>query len=310
MNVRLVFVVLWALAALFLAACTDAGKCERGTEGCACTQARIPGCNTNNLSCVDGVCVDDGGGGDGDGDGDGDTGMTRDAGSPPDVECGEDSLEAACVAFCDALCANQERFCWSSQCTASDCTLNGRVVRECTMRCGALSDEGSRVACAKSLCEDQISPALNCDDFGVELGGAQRSYETLCFNFDPMCVQKHEIGCSDTCGTNRKVGGDLTMNGACEDGHDPDSISSDCERGTDCTDCGPHPCAKPSEPCLNHRDCCGFYGAGALCVDPDGPGGDADPFCLPRCDRDNPCPTGFRCNPTSAPGMSVCVENM
>ena len=35
--------------------------------------------------------------------------------------------------------------------------------------------------------------------------------------------------------------------------------------------------------------------------------GDMEPFCLPTCTPENPCPEGFRCNPTSDPNRDVCV---
>lgn len=303
MNVRHAYAALSALlsftAALLLAACTDAEKCERGREGCACIDSRPPSCLTSNLSCEDGVCVDDGGGG-GVTD-DGGMPVDRDAGPPPEIECGDgETLEESCTLFCEAFCQNQERFCVSSKCQPEDCEEGGQVVSVCTSRC-------SNVACATSLCEDQIDDELTCDDYGVEIT-EEGTYETLCFDLDPLCVQKAEIGCSDVCGSNDKVGGDYTQNGICEDGKQGDSSSSRCNRGTDCSDCGPHPCAPAGEACVNHGDCCGFYGVGALCVDPDGREGPEAPYCLPTCNDDNPCPEGFRCNPTT--GQSeVCVPD-
>jgi len=301
MNVRLAYAMGCALFAALLSGCSDAGKCERGTEGCACAETAPP-CRSG-LSCSNDVCIDNGGG-DGDGDGDGDG--PPDAGPPPDVDCDSDTVEEACTAFCEAFCENQERFCRTSRCVPEDCEEGGQVLGICMSRCSSAGGEDDQLACAQQTCEDQVAEDLTCGDFGVEVSNP-RKYETLCFELDPRCVQKPEIGCTDVCGSNNKVGGDLCDNGFCEDGHEPDSVSGACSRGTDCTDCGPHPCAPTGETCVNHGDCCDFYGDGALCVDPDGPTGSADPFCLPTCTATNPCPTGYRCNPTSRPDTSVCV---
>jgi len=305
MNVRILYVALTVALLAVSSACTDAERCERGMKDCACLDD-APACRTG-LSCEDGVCVEGGGGGASGTSGSGGSGGTgpRDAGAPPDVDCDARTVAGACLAFCEAFCENQERFCYESACTPDDCRPGGQVVDICTSRCSNASDMDDRIACAKSLCEDQIDEDLACDDFGVEVA-SPRTYETLCFDLDPTCVQKAEIGCSNVCGTANKVGGDLSKNGICEDGHEPDSVSGACSRGTDCEDCGAHPCAAAGKACVNHGDCCGFYGPGALCVDPDGPSGEEDPFCLPTCDADNPCPTGFRCSPTTG-ASDVCV---
>ena len=303
MNVRHAYACCALLALAWLSACTDAGKCERGTEGCACrSMDDEQGRCDDGASCEDGFCVDNGGVGDGDGDGDGDG--PRDAGPPPDVDCDSETQEDVCSAFCEMFCYNQVRFCGRSECRPEDCEPGGAVYDVCAEDCTNLS-------CAMQLCDDQNDTALTCDDFGIEqVVDNERRYETMCIERDPLCVQKHEIGCSDVCGSDDGVNGDYVDNNICEDGHET-SQSSLCNRGTDCTDCGPHPCIAAGEECTNHGDCCGFYGAGALCVDPDDrPGipGPKPPVCNPICDRADPdsCPDGFRCQETSI-DKSVCV---
>jgi len=112
-------------------------------------------------------------------------------------------------------------------------------------------------------------------------------------------------GCSDVCGSEAGMGGDLADNGMCEDGRD-DAVASSCPRGTDCTDCGPFQCVRAGGECVNHGDCCGFSGPGALCVDLDDPNGGEPPVCSPSCDAERPCPEGFACRDTTT-GTSQCV---
>lgn len=114
-----------------------------------------------------------------------------------------------------------------------------------------------------------------------------------------------EPGCSDVCGSEAGVGGDLADNGMCEDGRE-DAVSSACARGTDCTDCGPFQCIGAGGQCSNHGDCCGFEGSGALCVDPDGANGNEPPTCAPSCDAERPCPEGFACRATTT-ATNLCV---
>jgi hypothetical protein len=57
---------------------------------------------------------------------------------------------------------------------------------------------------------------------------------------------------------------------------------------------------------VNHGDCCGFFGTGALCVDPDGEQGPEAPYCLLRCNEEEECAADFRCVGTDGAG-SVCV---
>ena len=298
MNVRHAYVAFCALFALFfatLAGCTDAGKCERGDEGCAC---RVPvderdRCNSG-LGCQDGFCAVDSGG-----DGDG----PRDAGERPDVDCEGATIAESCAAFCELFCYNQIRFCGASECTPADCEAGGGVLEIC--------GECTTLSCATQLCSNQAAADLSCDDFGVEVVvEGERRYETMCIAQDPMCVQKHSIGCSDVCGSSDDgTNGEYVGNDICEDG-DEMSESTICDRGTDCTDCGPHPCKQAGVVCQNHGDCCGFYGLGALCVDPDddetGPK-PLPPVCSPFCDGTaGSCPENFDCRLTTT-DKRVCV---
>jgi hypothetical protein len=295
MNVRQLLCAHLTLLVLTLTGCTDAGKCERGLEDCACLDDEC----ASGLSCVDDVCVDNGGGGDGDGDGDGD-GEPRDAGPTPDVDCDGDSVRDVCDQFCEVFCYNQIRFCGASECLPEDCEEAGIVLDAC-LGCDNLS-------CATQLCRDQIDPEYACNDYGTEktIEGV-RTFQTFCLDRDPLCVQHSEIGCSDVCGSDsNNTNADYVDNGVCEDGH-AEAQSSACDRGTDCTDCEPHPCGQAGADCVNHGDCCGFYGVGALCVDPDGETKPKTPVCFPTCDEANPCPSGYMCNPTTG-ARDVCVK--
>lgn len=160
-------------------------------------------------------------------------------------------------------------------------------------------DSCDSVDCAHDRCVEQNVAA--CATFGYEANDG--SFVSACLNDDPSCVLKPELGCSNVCGSDDGVGGQLVGNGQCEDGHE-DSSSSVCDRSTDCEDCGPHPCAPAGGTCTNHGDCCGFYGPGALCVSimPSAPA-----VCFVTCDDTQQCPPGFRCNPTSG-DSSVCVS--
>ncbi len=283
---------LWALSAGLateLSGCTDAGKCLRGAPGCPCTQ--------------DGTCTDSD-------DEDGDDVVCnrttflcemaagdRDAGPPPEVECTGDTVAEVCGKFCDALCENQTRFCFDSTCGADACSAGGEVSGPCTQQCDT-------VACARELCMNQVDETMTCETFGFEADG---EFINLCLDADPLCVPMPELGCTNTCGTSDGVDGQLVANDRCEDGHDEDSVSSRCPRGTDCEDCGPHPCVAPGDECVNHGDCCGFFGPGALCVDPDGPERPRTPYCLVTCDTSE-CDDGFTCTPTLGAG-SVCVAD-
>jgi hypothetical protein len=280
---------------MLLSACTDAGKCTRGEPGCPCT--RTATCNDingdNTLPCPsDGMCTMPSGGAGGAGN----PLMPRDAGPPPEVECEGDTVEEACELFCEALCQNQARFCYESECAPGACEANGDVAAPCIEQCG---DTG----CARDLCEEQLSDALTCEDFGFQAGGV---FVNLCLDADPMCVPQPELGCTNTCGSRKGgLGGDLTDNGRCEDGKDGDSVSAFCPRGTDCEDCGAHPCVPQGEDCENHGDCCGFYSTGALCVTVTA---DAAPVCLRSCDDDLPCDDGYVCSATDSAGrMRVCA---
>lgn len=274
-----------------LSACTDAGKCLRGEPGCACK---------NDGTCGEGaicggakICLERGDGG------------VPDAGPPPDVDCTGHTLEEVCSQFCEALCQNQARFCFASECSSDACAANGEVSGPCAQECSTATTESARVACARNLCMNQLSEDMTCESFGFEV---DETFINLCLDADPVCVPKPELGCSNTCGTSEGVGGNLVMNNRCEDGHDEDSVSSRCPRGTDCDDCGPHPCVPPLEECVNHGDCCGFFGTGALCVDPDGATGEETPYCLLRCNEEEECSEGFRCVGTDGAG-SVCVPD-
>jgi hypothetical protein len=198
------------------------------------------------------------------------------------------------------FCYNQIRFCGASECLPEDCEENGDVLSAC-LQC-------TNVSCATQLCRDQTDPELVCNDFGSEDDDdGLRIYQTFCIERDPLCVQKAEIGCSDVCGSDsNNTNGEYAGNGICEDGH-AEAQSSICDRGTDCTDCDPHPCKPAGGDCVNHGDCCGFYGVGALCVDPDGENRPMTPVCFPTCDEENPCPSGFQCRPTTG-ARDVCVE--
>jgi hypothetical protein len=307
MNARHGYAGPCALLALFLATlagCTDSGKCERGTNGCLPRPERheLGRCD-QGLSNEDGICVDNGGAGDGDGDGDGDG--PRDAGPMPDVDCKGDSVEELCGQFCELFCYNQIRFCGTSECAPVYCEPDGLVLDTCAGECG------DDIACAKRYCESQTDPEMTCDDFGAERtrDDGVRAYETFCIDLDPLCVQNAELGCSDVCGSRDGTNGDYVGNDICEDGHET-STSSVCDRGTDCTDCTPHPCKQAGVQCQNHGDCCGFYGIGALCVDPDARQGDPGPLppvCSPFCDGTaGSCPENFTCRQTTT-DKRVCV---
>lgn len=295
MIARFAFVIgslLWV--ALATTGCTDAGKCVRGDEGCPCT--RNATCNdidgNPTASCPPGdIC-----GAPSDGSGGSQALMPRDAGPPPELECEGDSVEEACALFCEALCQNQERFCYESKCAPDACEPGGDVAAPCIEQCG---DTG----CARDLCEEQLADELGCEDFGFQAG---EMFVNLCLDADPMCVPQPELGCTNTCGSRTGgLGGNLVDNNRCEDGKEGDSVSSVCPRGTDCDDCGPHPCVAQGDVCANHGDCCGFYGTGALCVTVEE---GADPICLKSCDDDLPCEDDFVCTATDSAGrMRVCA---
>ena len=217
----------------------------------------------------------------------GDTDGNLDMGTPM---CDGDSKQDVCEARCERFCQNQILHCLGSECGDDACAADGEIMSECL----ACDD----VDCARDLCQAQLD--ATCETFGVEQGG---TFESWCLDSDPECVQNDELGCSNTCGTDDGVGGQLVANGTCEDGHEADSSSSVCDRGTDCEDCGPHACAAPLEDCAVHSDCCGFYGSGALCV---AAREGSQTFCVQVCDDERPCPEDFRCVETSD-DVSVCM---
>ena len=179
----------------------------------------------------------------------------------------------------------------------ADCDPGGQVYDVCMGTCDGDAD------CASDLCEGQQDIA--CEAFGVEVEG---KFESFCLDADPTCVVAPALGCSDVCGSAEGVGGDFVDNGMCEDGR-TEAVSAVCARGTDCTDCGPFVCSPAGGECENHGDCCGFESEpGALCVDPDGTSGPGSAICLPNCDEEHECPTGFRCNPTTG-DRDVCVSS-
>lgn len=206
--------------------------------------------------------------------------------------CDGASKRDVCGALCERFCQNQILHCLGSECGEDACAANGEIMSAC-QACDDLE-------CARELCTVQLE--ATCESFGTEHDGV---FESSCLERDPECVQDARLGCSNTCGEDDRVGGQLAANGRCEDGHDEDSVSSACNRGTDCEDCGPHPCAAPFEDCSSHADCCGFYGAGALCV---AARAGAQTFCVQVCDADRPCPEGATCVETSE-GASVCMAS-
>lgn len=233
-----------------------------------------------------------GGDGDADGsitehDGDGDAAI---APSP----CTGSTKAELCTEFCETMCQSQELYCLASECETDDCTADGEIFQICDAKC---EDDG----CARELCEDVQD--LSCEAFGLELNGM---FESYCLGRDPSCDVAAQLGCSNVCGSEHAVGGDLADNGQCDDGRD-ESDSAVCTRGTDCTDCGPHVCVEPGGVCTTHGDCCGFGAEpGALCLDADGAATGEPPSCVSACDAEHPCPNGFQCNATST-GQDVCI---
>ena len=282
-----------------LAACTEAGRCERGEPGCTPRES--------GTRCVRGatfdedrnLCVADASSGSGGSDG----GGSGSGGDPEPIECPDDTAEEACQVFCEAYCQNQERLCVESRCEPGDCDPDGDLVKECVEECDEEAD------CARELCLTQVD--VECEEFGftqpIELEDDMRatSFVSLCALDDPRCVPGSNVGCSDLCGTSGDgVGGQLVDNGVCEDGGEG-SISPDsppCNRGTDCTDCGVRLCAMPGEDCAGHGDCCGFYENDAFCVELS-----TGPTCLTTCTETRSCEDGLRCLAVDDEQNRVCA---
>lgn len=281
-------------------ACTDAGKCERGELGCACT---LDGdeCASGAL-CIDGMCQEDP---DPDPDPpDMDAGTedasTEDSGRPDPGACSGQSLEEACTSFCEVLCRNEEEYCVDSSCGPDDCepSTGGvpSVYDVCIDQC---ADSPDPAACARSRCRMQRDQS--CPDFGFN--DSNDVFQSGCFDIDPVCVVAPDSGCSDTCGSlENETGGDLVNNGLCEDGG-PNSDASLCPRGTDCTDCGVRMCAASGARCSSNGDCCGFFGEGAFCVEVPSLG----PTCLLNCSESRMCPNPFECLPIDDNMNFVCA---
>ncbi|MDD9936678.1 MAG: hypothetical protein OXT09_23905 [Myxococcales bacterium] len=286
---------------LLAAACTDAGKCERGQPGCACTLDDV--CDDGAV-CVEGMCEEDPDSDPPDMDGgrppEEDASMPEEDASMPDpVACTGETLEQACASFCEALCQNQERHCLDSQCEPNDCEAGDGSVTTvydvCIDQCEGSDDPA---ACARSRCRMQRDQS--CPDFGFDSGDV---FVSGCFANDPVCSQAPDSGCTDVCGTNsNETGGDLADNGICEDGG-PGSDASECGRGTDCTDCGVRMCAASGARCASNGDCCGFFGEGAFCVEVPSLG----PTCLLNCSQSRECPMPFECLPIDDNENFVCA---
>lgn len=211
-----------------------------------------------------------------------------DMGTP---SCEGDSKQEVCSALCERFCQNQILHCLGSECGDDACAADGEVMTEC-LECDDLE-------CAQDMCQAQLD--ATCETFGAARNG---TFETWCLDHDPECVQADALGCSNTCGTDDGVGGQLVGNGECEDGVEGDSSASVCDRGTDCEDCGAHACAPPLADCSVHSDCCGFYGSGALCV---AAREGAQTFCVQICDDERPCPEDFTCVETNDDDVSACM---
>lgn len=276
------------VACAWLGACTSAGRCRRGSEGCRATTSGQ--CDSGlvrdpNDSCVPGSSGSGGSGGSGGTGGTGGTGGS--GGGPPPDACAADDLESACAIFCDAFCANQESLCVASSCVAGYCSPGGELYDMCLAECGT---EGA--SCAARLCERELG--RTCEDFAWRNDPADTTepHKSLCFDQDPVCVHHDDDRCSDTCGSvstpdGLGVGADLVGDGSCDDGSD--GRSPLCPRGTDCTDCGLQACVASGGPCTTHEDCCGAVSPGAFCVDL------GTPTCLASCTESRTCPSGFEC---------------
>jgi hypothetical protein len=278
---RLMPALLVLLAALDTVGCTSAGKCRRGEEGCACTIEDT--CN-GGASCMDGMCVAD----------EDSPTPIRDSGmpSPSAGDCTGETLEQACLGFCEALCQAEQEHCVESACEPGDCEPGGVVFSACTDACDTAE-------CAQDLCETQAEST--CEDFGFMSG---QEFETACFDSDPRCVPSpDDPGCSNVCGSlSTRTGGDLAGNGVCDDGG-RGSDTDRCARTTDCDDCGTRNCVMPGGTCSDNGDCCGFFGPGAFCVDLQTLG----PTCLLDCTETGTCPDPFVCRSVSSGAASVCA---
>lgn len=292
-------------ACLAIGACSSAGRCRRGSEGCRATTSGecAQGLVKDAGNCVLGSAGSGGGGSGGSGGtgGTGGTGGGDPDGGPPS-ECAGDDLATACALFCDAFCANQETFCVASRCAPGDCAEGGSLMDTCLSQCAS---DGP--ACAERACETEL--ARTCEDFAIRMNAADTSepYQSLCADSDPKCVHHDEARCSLTCGSVESadglgVGGDLSSNGVCDDGSDGSTPS--CARGTDCDDCGTQECAVAGETCATHEDCCGYLSPGAFCVNVSG-----TPTCLSSCTETRTCPTGFECTAVDNNVDFVCAPN-
>jgi hypothetical protein len=280
-----------ALPLLWLAACTSADKCTRGEVGCKCTAEAT--CGTG-ARCVEGTCLsasqprDDAGG---------DTG-TEDAGKKPQepIDCAKTSFQDACQQFCRALCKSEENLCVSSACEDPNyCNPDADLMADCTSACDA------DVGCLQDLCQSEMT--RKCEDFGFEDKGV---FVSGCFEDDPKCVLDVNFGCSDTCGTEDGVGGDLHANGICEDGGDGSVMPAKCPRSTDCTDCSSRVCGKQGDACDNAGDCCGFFNKTAYCVDVDRDPDVMDGRCLETCGSAADCDQGYTCTAIKNNSVFVC----
>jgi hypothetical protein len=276
---RLCFALLGlVLAALALPGCTDAEKCVRGEPGCACKTNGS--CETGATCNTERMCIAR-------------TGRVpdEDSGTPPppppiDVECVDDDFATACDAFCEVYCAVQERMCVESRCIADEC---GPAA--CREGCGEDTE------CIMQGCE--LLKTIECADYGGP-PSTGAVFESFCFGDDPMCTPDPAYGCSDVCGDNVfQTGGDFAANDLCQDGDVGSTGTKRCERGTDCTDCGPRTCADNNEPCSKNGDCCGFPDQ-AFCISDFG-------TCAATCSDARPCEGGETCTPLSGSDDSVCV---
>lgn len=283
-HLWLLFGTLALALPLWLAGCTDAGKCTRGEIGCACTTSNR--CDSG-ARCSAGMCVKSSGTS-------GSGGSTAGGGgssgtSSPPSECSDDSFAEACESFCQAMCSNQEALCLSSSCSASDCDEDA---------CAEACDDD--VQCIVRACKAQL--AMTCETFGAK-DAATGVFKSFCFETDPMCVPSPDLGCSDTCGTlSNRTGGQLAKNDSCEDGGEGSSGMARCTRGTDCTDCGARMCATKLESCSRNGDCCGWTSGESFCVDTGG-----GQVCLAACGADVPCEGDEICTPLRQGDDMVCV---
>jgi hypothetical protein len=276
-----------ALPWLSLAACTDADKCTRGEVGCKCTAESTCGAGAR---CVEGTCLS---GAQPRTDAGSDAGGAVDQGP---IDCKKKTFEDACQQFCRALCKSEENLCVSSGCDDPNyCNPDDDLMADCASAC---DDD---VACLQDLCASEMT--RKCENFGFEDKGV---FVSGCFEDDPKCVLDVDFGCSDTCGTNGGVGGDLAGNGMCEDGGDGSVSPARCPRSTDCTDCGSRTCGKQGDSCSAPGDCCGFANETAFCVDVDRDPNATDPRCLETCGTADDCDEGYTCTAIKNNSIFVC----